>query len=245
MKKYITVTICLLTLFGMSLSAQNKSHFGLYFGLGANNMDLDNAFYYDDSKIYLKPDGTSYYMEVSNTSAKANAELIFGGFYEYDMNSFVNLQCDLLYCQYGYQIDGILAFGGYPLRCAAVTHMHNINLALMMKFLPVKFMSVDLGIQPSYCWKMVKETNRAGGDRVRHVYDGREEYNPLNFSAKGGLTFYFKSLFLSVDYVLGLVDVLKVKTPIMDMETGAVEYKYTGATSKTNSIQITIGFRII
>lgn len=241
MKRKQTFIVLLLMLFGMTLSAQDKSHFGLYFGMSVNNMNLDKSLFYDDTRLFANNEG-AYYKTVEETPAKDDAELMFGGFYNYDINKYFVLQIDLFYCQYGYRIDGIVDWG-FPVRCAATTQMHNINTALMLMVKPVKFVSVDLGVQPSYCWKMTKVTN-VGQDTFRHVYSRNDEYKPFNFCAKGGLTLYLKSIFVSAHYALGLVDLLKVKTPYVDQVNGTTVFKYTSAESKTSSIQITIGYRI-
>lgn len=243
MKKSIVLIICLMSLFIKDMSAQekdqNRSHFGVYFGLGINDMDIDESLLYDDSKVLI--DGESaYYEPIVKAPVKQDAELIFGGFYEYDIIKNLALHVDLFYCQYGYKIDGIV---NYVIRCIAITKMHNINTAVMLKIKPLSFLSVDLGVQPSYCFSAIKTI-----DKVNYIdkqkYNSNKEYNPFNFSVKAGVSLYLKKIFLSVGYSIGMVDVLNVKTPHVNPQMTAIDYTYSPARSRTNSIQVTIGYRI-
>ena len=119
----------------------------------------------------------------------------------------------------------------------------NFSAAVIVKIQPIKYLSVDLGVQPSYCFRMIKD-GELGILRESTVYDSDKEYNPLNLSALGGITYYWNKIFFSARYSLGFMDFLKVKTPYYLKDEKEVKYNYKDAKSTTSAVQLTVGYRI-
>ncbi len=260
MRKKLAFIILLMTVFGMTLSAQTK-RYGLFFGGSINTMNIDKSLYYDDSEPNTVMGYNHYtldttysvsYRPVDNASVKPNGSVLFGGFFEYMASDMVGLQFELLYNQYGYKLKGtvdqknILDDNVTTYDYESNLKMSNITAAIMIKVHPVKYLSVDLGVQPSYCFRMTKETKR-GPFHKNHVYDSKTEYSPMNVGATGGLTAYWGDVFLSARYTIGFADVLKLKTPYNYTEdggAGVIKYNYDDVKSKTSSVQLTVGYRI-
>ena len=191
MNKKLTFLICLLAILGLKISAQEEMHFGLFLGGSVNMMNLDKKFYYDDSKPILSKTITQEhdtifnvaYLPVDNASMKPNGGFMIGGFFEYKASDLVGLQFELLYNQYGYflkgtvdQTDSNLEVTTYDYK--ASMRISNLSAAVIVKIQPIKFLSVDLGVQPSYCFRMIKD-GELGILRESTVYDSDKEYNPF------------------------------------------------------------------
>ena len=259
MNKKFTFLICLLAIFGLKISAQEEMHYGLFLGGSVNKMNLDNGFYYDDSRRptpvpIINPsshDTTGYNADfpvVDNASVRSNGGFIIGGFFEYKPSDMVGLQFELLYNQYGYILKGTVDQTGYSGEITTYNYkanmkISNLSAAVLVKIQPIKYLSVDLGVQPSYCFRMIKNAE-LGILHESTVYDSEKEYNPLNISALGGLTCYWGNLFFSARYALGFMDILKIKEPYYLKEDKEVKYRYKDAKSTTSAVQLTVGYRI-
>ena len=259
MNKKLTFLICLLAIFGLKISAQEESHWGLFLGGSVNKMNIDKGFYYDDSRRptptpIINPsshDTTGYdaaFPIVSNASVKPNGGFIIGGFYEYKASDLIGLQFELLYNQYGYKLKGSVDQTDYHGEITTYDYKANMRIsnfsaAVIVKIQPIKYLSVDLGVQPSYCFRMIKD-GELGILHESTVYDSDKEYNPLNLSALGGITYYWNKIFFSARYSLGFMDVLKVKTPHYLKDEKEVKYNYKDAKSTTSAVQLTVGYRI-
>ena len=255
MNKKLAFLVCLLAIFGLKLSAQEETHWGIFFGGSVNMMNIDKSFYYDDSEVDTRKligIDTTYivsYMPVNGASVKPNGGFVIGGFFEYKASEMVGLHFELLYNQYGYKLTGTVDkynigdenFVTYDY--SSNLKMSNFSAALLVKIHALDFLSVDLGVQPSYCFRMIKESKRGIENRSTN-YDSKNDYNPLNFSATGGLTGYWGDVFISARYTLGFTDVLKVKHPYHLNDNNEIKYNYSDAKSTTSSVQLTVGYRI-
>lgn len=258
MKRNLTILISLLAIFGLKMSAQDEMHFGVFVGGSLNMMSIDKSLYYDDSEMFetLNPSDTTiasiYYLKVKNASVSPNFGFNIGGFYEYRINELIKLHFEVLVNQTGYKLKGDVtqksSFGSDSTTYSYKSSLKstNIGASVIIKIQPLEYLSVDLGVQPTYCFRMIKDTEKALY-RKTSVYDGKNEYNPLNFSAIGGITGYWGNFYLSARYALGFLDVLKVKKPYYPKhadEDATIEYLYDDAKSTTSSIQLTLGLRI-
>lgn len=253
MNKKLALLICLLAFFGLKISAQENISYGIFLGGSINTMNIDKSFYYDDSEPFQTPltnnTYNAYYLTVYNASVKPIGGFILGGFFEYKLTERVGLQLEIFYNQYGYKLKGkvdqINHSDTTTYNYNGKLKMSNFSAALLMKYyvLPDK-MSIDLGIQPSYCFRAIKETER-GIIHKDNVYDSNNEYNPLNLCATGGVTgYFFDNITVSARYTIGFTDVLKVKEPYNVENTGNnVRFRYSNAKSTVSSIQLTVGYR--
>ena len=260
MNKKLAFLVCLLAIFGLRLTAQEEVHYGVFVGGSINMMNIDKGFYYDDSKpittMHITPaHDTTYtatYLPVDNASVKPTAGFTIGGFFEYKASKLFGLQFELLYNQYGYKLKGTVDQKNisnedvitYDYK--ANLKMSNISAAVIFKIQPIQYLSVDLGVQPSYCFRVIKD-GELGILRESTVYESDKEYNPLNLSAIGGLTCYYRDFFFSARYSLGFLDVLKTKEPYYPTgteENKEIKYLYKEAKSTTSAIQLTVGYRI-
>ena len=257
MNKKLALLIGVFALFTMKMSAQEESHYGLILGGSVNWMSIDKAFYYDDSEAFttLNPSDTSmvnvYFLDVKNAYMTPNTGFAFGGLYEFKISQYVGIEAELLINQYGYKLHGevtqrdILDNDSTTYKYKSSLKSTNIGAAVILKFYPSDMLSIDLGVHPTYSFKLMKDTER-GVDHKTHSYDSKEEYNPLNVCATCGLTCYINDFFVSLRYSLGFNNILKVKKPyyLNDGENGGtVEYRYSDALSRTQSALITFGFR--
>ena len=258
MNRKLTLLLCLMTIIGTKLSAQNESHYGLYLGCSANTSKLSANLYYDDSEVFTSTEingvDTSYlvkYLPVDDAKVIANLGFVIGGYYEYEISKKLGLQFHVLYNQYGYFMEGkvdrpdIGDDNSVIYDYNAKMKMSNISAAVLLKINVWKEnMSVDLGVQPSYCFKAVKETT-TGISHKSVIYDSKNDFNALNVCGSLGLTwYYFDTFFLSAKVNLGLLNVLKAKEPYITNDAPEViKYKYSDTTSKTNSIIVTVGYR--
>ena len=255
MNKKLTFLVCLLAIFGLRLSAQNEMHFGVFTGGSINMMNINKSFYYDDDKpitIYNyetdKIDSV-YFLTVNGAKVKPNGGFILGGLFEYKVNDMLGLQFELFYNQYGYNITGTVDkknqgdddFVTYKYN--AKTKISNFSAALLLKIYACDYLSLDLGAQPSFCFRATKEGKR-GIEQFKIAYNDNDEYNSLNFCATGGLTGYYGNFFLSARYSIGFTDILKTKTPaLLNDEKEEIYYTYSEAKSTTSSVQFTLGYR--
>ena len=258
MNKRLAILICLLAIFGLKLTAQEEGHFGIFFGGSLNMMNIDNKFYYDDSEPFttLNPVDTTvssvYYLKVKDASVKPDFGFLIGGFYEYQISEMVKIHFEVLVNQTGYKMTGNVTqnnlFDNDSTTYSYKSNLKstNVGASLIVKIQPVEYLSVDLGVQPTYCFRMIKETERAIYHKTT-VYNGDKEYNPLNVSALGGITGYWGDFYLSARYTLGFLDILKVKTPYYQQhseDNDEIKYLYKDAKSTTSSVQLTVGYRI-
>lgn len=259
MNKKIALIICLMTIFGMKLSAQNDSHYGLYLGMSINNMNIDSRLYYDDSQVnttYTVFNGdTTYmakYLPIDGAKVSPNARFVIGGFYEYEITNTIGLQFHLLYNEYGYKISGTIDQKDIAddnintYNYSANTKMSNISAALLLKINVLReVLSVECGVQPSYCFRMIKETEYAIIHKS-NVYESNKEFNTLNLCGSVGLTYnMFDNLFVSMRLNIGCLDVLKTKEPFITKDDPYnIKYTYSDVKSKTNSLLLTVGYKI-
>ncbi|MBO7469919.1 MAG: outer membrane beta-barrel protein [Bacteroidales bacterium] len=260
MDRKVAFLVCLLAIFGIKLSAQENISYGIYVGGNINTMNISNSLYYDDSEVNTVPnivnhDTVSYsvsYLPVYDASVKFTGGFAIGGFVEYELGDNLGLQMELLYNQYGYKLNGKVDKKNYSdddfvtYGYTGKMKMSNISAAILLKYRAIENrMSVDFGIQPSYCFRAIKEIER-GIVHKDVVYNSNDEFNPLNFCITGGITgYFFDNIVVSARYILGLTDVLKAKQPyIFDDDPYKIRYRYSSAQSKTSSIQITLGYKI-
>lgn len=258
MTRKLTLIICLLAVFGMKLSAQDYQNYGLYIGGSVNWMNIDKSLYYDDSEAFTKlnPSDTTmvsaYYLQVKDGVVKPNAGFVFGGFYEYQISDMLGLQFDLLINQYGYKLNGkvtqrnIFDNDSTTYNYKSSLKTTNIGAAVLLKIHPIEYVSIDLGVHPTYCFRIIKDAQR-DINRKTYTYKPKEEYNPLSVSAVIGATAYLGDFFFSVRYTLGFTNILKSKHPVLaydNEQTSSVEYNYEDVKSTANSVMCTVGFRI-
>ena len=257
MKRKLALLIGILALFATKMSAQTDSHYGLFLGGSVNWMKIDKSLYVDDSEAFttLNMSDTTmvsaYFLNVKNAYVSPNTGFAFGGLYEFKINELIGIQAELFINQYGYKLHGevtqkdILDNDSTTYSYKSSLKTTNISAALLLKFYPSEFVSVDLGVQPAYSFKMIKDIER-GIDHKTHSYNSKEEYNPLNVSASLGATIYLNDFFISLRYTMGFTNILKAKRPYY-LNTGdnggSIEYRYTDATSKIQSASVTFGFR--
>lgn len=259
MSKKLTILVCLMAIFGLKLSAQEDMHFGVFLGGSINMMKIDNSYFYDDSEpittMSINPSTTdttysASYLAINGASVKPNGGFILGGYFEYKASKLFGLQFELFYNQYGATIKGTvdkknLTDNNY------ITYDYNSSLkisnfsaAVLVKFYTLHdHLTIDLGAQPSYCFRMTKEGKR-GIEQISTAYNDKD-YNSLNLSATGGLTGYLGDFFLSARYSIGFIDVLNSKQPfILNDDPTNIKYDYSEIKSTTSSVQLTVGYRI-
>ena len=255
--KRLLLSIGVAILFSVNALAQDNMHFGVYAGGSVNNIGVGSEFYYDDSEIntVVKPTGCEVsYLDVKDARIHANGGFTIGGLFEYGVNDFFSLQVELLFNQYGYKMTGTVeqqdiadnSVQTYDYK--ANTIMSDFSGALIGKaYMCDNRISVDLGVQPSFCFRMIKDTER-GISHKTVVYTSNKDYTPINLTALAGVTFYFfDNLFLSARYVHGFSDVLKTRKPYLpegSMSSDDMELHYTDAASKTVSMIFTLGFKM-
>lgn len=256
--KKIALLISAVILLSVSGLAQEGVHYGVFLGGSVNWMNIGNNLYYDDSEVNtVTLPGGGYevsYLTVNNAMVNPNYGFTIGGMFEYEANDWFGAQFDLLFNQYGYALEGQVSkknigddeFITYKYNSS--TMLSNFSAAIMAKFYFFeKQMSVDLGVQPSFCIRMIKETER-GIIHKSVVYDSDKEFNPLNISGIAGITVnMLDNLFCTVRYNMGFMDLIKAKTPYLPSgvnEGDDILYKYDSATSKTHSVVITVGYKI-
>lgn len=255
--KKLLLSIGITMLFSINMLAQ-EIHYGVYAGGSVNMMNIGSEFYYDDSEVFtvVKPNGTYVmsYLPVSNAKIHPNGGFTLGGLFEYKANDFFGLQVELLFNQYGYKMTGIVEQHDMTddqvqvYDYTASLKMSDFSGAVMAKLYVVNnLLTIDLGVMPSFCFRDIKDTKR-GISHKTVVYHAKDDYNPLNFSALGGLTFYFfDTLFLSARYLYGFTDILKTRQPYLpDGATSSQDmvFHYSDAPSKSSSVVFTIGFRM-
>ena len=221
-------------------------------------MNIGDNLYYDDSEVntvMISEDNYSVsYLTVNDPTVKPNAGFVIGGIFEYEANKKFGLQLEVFYNQSGYKLTGSVSkkniedddYVTYNYK--ANTRMSNISAAIFAKlYLFDHLMSIDLGVQPSYCFRMIKETER-GINHKSVVYESDKEFNPFSLNAIGGVTFnIFDNIFVSARYSMGFMNLIKQKTPYLQ---GGVDgsddilFTYDDAVSKTQSVLLTVGFKI-
>lgn len=255
MKRILALLACIMTVFGMKLSAQ-ETRYGIYIGGSANNITVGKDFYYDDSEVVTKTSihngDTVYsasYRAINGAKVTPNAGLVIGGFMEYEINYLFGLQVHLLYNRYGYDLDGSINkqnmtdsdFTEY--KYSSSLKMSNISAAFLFKINVFrKNMSVELGVQPSYCVKMTKDVE-IGPLHKSLNYDSKNDYSAFNVCGSAGLTWYFlEDIFVSLRLNYGLINVLKTREPYIDTEN-QVKFLYSDSKSTTNAVYITAGYK--
>lgn len=254
MNKKLALLVCFLTVLGIRLQAQDEQYaFGMYIGGNVHNMNIGNDFYYDDERPIPINDEQSIvqdygYLKINDPSVSANIGGVLGAFFEYRFNEYFGVQFDLLYNRTGYYIKGNVDQKN-------VTDTTNFNYKATMKANNLQFgataklhllndhLSVDLGVLPTYCFKLSKDIQR-GTVKSTIAYTNKE-YNAFGCNAIFGVSGYFGEVFyVGLHYNLGFTNVLKTKIPYLDETANAVAYKYDNATSKASSLQLTLGIRI-
>ncbi|MGN0033163.1 MAG: outer membrane beta-barrel protein [Candidatus Limimorpha sp.] len=247
--------------------AQDGNHYGIYIGAGINNMRIDSRMFVDDSQPYTINDITITadsniinktsvaYLPIENAKMRVNAGFVLGGYYEYMVSDMLGLKFDLLYNGNGYSLKGDITKKDiidttqfYVYNYSSTTKASNISASVMasLHFLKDR-MTVELGVQPSYCIQIIKEAEwTLNKSRINKstIYEKTKEYNPFNFAIVGGVSGSItEHLFVSARYCFGMVDIFKSKTPYLSDE-GNIKYLYDEAKSKTNSLLITLGYKI-
>lgn len=254
--KKVLLSICALILLSISVLAQ-EIHYGVYAGGSINMMNIGSEFYYDDSEInttWTPTEGYNMsYLPVTDAKVSANGGFTVGGLFEYQANDMFGLQFELLFNQFGYKMKGKVTTHDLTdnneqvYDYTANLKMSDFSAAVMAKIHIIKSFSIDLGVQPCYCFRNIKDTKR-GISHKTVVYTANKDYNPLNFTVLGGVTYYFfDALFVSARYVYGFSDVLKTRHPYLPAGSTSsedMEYHYSEASSKTSSIVFTLGFRM-
>ena len=194
------------------------------------------------------------YLPIENARKKANTNIVIGGYYEYRLNDLLGLRFDLLYNGGGYSLKGditkreiIDTTQYFVYNYSASTKASNISASVMASLHVLNDkMTVELGVQPSYCIQIIKEAEwTLNKSRINKstIYEKTKEYNPFNFAIVGGLTGYItEHIFVSARYSLGMMDIFNAKKPYLSNE-GKIKYLYDDVDSKTNSLLITLGYR--
>lgn len=244
--------------FGIDMFCQSGIHYGFYGGGSVNMMNVGKEFYYDDSEVNTTQiSGGDYevsYLPVNDAKIHANGGFTLGGLFEYRLNHIFGFQFELIFNQYGYKMTGNVEQKDLAddhvevYDYTANLKMSNFSGALMGKIYVMDNLSIDLGVMPSYCFRNIKDTKR-GISHKTIIYTSNKDFNPLNFTALGGLTFYFlDNLFVSARYVIGFNDVMKTRRPYLPsgllVTSADMEYRYSDATSKTSSVLFTLGFKM-
>lgn len=265
MKKLLLSLSLIITLVA-NIFAQDNNRYGIYFGAGINNMRIDSRMFVDDSQPYTINEITITadsniinktnvaYLPIENARKKANTNIVIGGYYEYRFNDLLGLRFDLLYNGGGYSLKGditkrdiIDTIQYFVYNYSASTKASNISASVMASLHVLNDkMTVELGVQPSYCIQIIKEAEwTLNKSRINKstIYEKTKEYNPFNFAIVGGLTGYItEHIFVSARYSLGMVDIFNAKNPYLSNE-GKIKYLYDDVDSKTNSLLITLGYR--
>ena len=256
MNKKLALLVCFLTVLGIRIQAQEYTPIvGFYIGGNFHNVGITKALYYDDSEpiALTNPETnavTGYmYREIKNPSVSVGAGLVVGAFYEYMFNDFLGVQAELLGCKNGYHISGNVT---QPNTSDTTTYKYygnvkaiSIDLACLLKIHLIEDrLNIDLGVQPSYCLRLTKETKIDQHQSV--ISYTTDEYSPFNCSAIIGATvFVYDNIFVSARYNFGFIDLLKAKEPYYDEAAEAVAYKYTNTPSATRSLTFSIGYKIM
>jgi hypothetical protein len=257
MKKivFLISAVILITISGL---AQEGIHYGIFLGGSVNWMAVDSKLYYDDSEVNtIMISGDNYevsYLTVNDAHVKPNYGFTIGGIFEYRATKRLGLQFELLYNKTGYILTGNVRkknigddeYVTYAYK--SNTKMDNVSASVMARvFVFNQLMSIDLGVQPSYCFRMIKETER-GINHKSVVYTSDTEYAPFNLNAIGGVTVnVFENVFVSARFTMGFMDLIKQKTPYLESGVDAdddIHFTYNDAESKVRSVLITVGFRI-
>lgn len=174
----------------LSANAQDKLTYGVKAGFNAamiGNMDASIGL------SYFRP---SFHV---------------GAFAEWKFNRFFGVAPELVYSGQGTGID-ILTLS------TDITQKYKfnyINIPVMAKIYPVKWLSIDLGPQAGFLVSAkvkTETTERSNGtsERETKTTDVKGDMNKFDFGVAGGLTFNFgKHVFLQTRYTLGLTEVFK------------------------------------
>ena len=254
--KRLIFSICVVILFSISALAQNEIHYGVYAGGSIDMMKISDKFYYDDSEIntVLTPNGYEMsYLTVNDAKIHPNGGFTIGGLFEYQIDEAFSFQFELLFNQYGYKMTGNVVTKDLAdndtqtYDYTASMKMSDLSGALIGKIHFINKLSLDFGVQPSYCFRMIKDTKR-GISHKTVVYTSNKDYNPLNLTVLGGVTYYFfDNLFLSARYVYGFSDILKTRSPYLpagSTSSDEMEMHYSEASSKASSVIFTLGVRM-
>lgn len=257
--KKILLLISAVIMMSVSGLAQGEIHYGIFVGASGNWMNVDSKLYYDDSQVYTEMISETEcevsYLTVNDAKVKPNFGLVLGGLFEYKATKMFGLQFELMYNKYGYKLEGNVQqpnltdedYTTYSYK--ANTSMDNFSAALFAKlYFLDDHLSVDLGVRPSFCFRMTKATER-GINHKTVVYDSDKEFSPFSVSAIGGVTYNFLgNIFVSARYSLSFMDVIKAKTPYIgsgvEADPNEILYKYEDAKSRASSISLTVGYRI-
>ena len=254
--KKLLLSICVVMLFSISAFAQVGMHYGVYAGGSVNMMGVGSEFYYDDSEIHTTTTPTGFemsYLTVNDAKIHPNGGFTIGGLFEYKVNDFFGLQFELIFNQYGYKMTGNVVMQDLTdpdtqtLDYTANMKMSDFSGALIGKIYVIDKFSIDLGVMPCYCFRNIKDTKCSISHKTV-VYTVNKDYNPLNLTALGGVTYYFfDTLFLSARYVYGFTDVLKTRHPYLPAGSTSsedMEFHYSDAASQASSIVFTLGFKM-
>lgn len=254
--KKILLSICAVMVLSISALAQ-EIHYGVYAGGSINKINIGSEFYYYDSEInttWTPTEGFKMsYLPVTDAKVSANGGFTVGGLFEYQANDMFGLQFELMFNQFGYKMNGKVTMHNITDNSEQVydyeanLKMSDFSAAIIAKIHVINSLSIDLGLQPCYCFRDIKDT-KCGISHKTVIYNADKDYNPLNFTAIGGVTYYFfDALFLSARYVYGFTDVLKTRHPYLpagSTSSDDMELHYSEASSKTSSLVFSIGFRM-
>ena len=259
MNKKLAFLIGILAFFAMKMTAQEYKY-GIYLGVSGSNMNITSDMYYDDSQVVtstlIDDDETIYtvrYMPVDNASVSYISPLFtIGAYYELPVNEIIGLQVHLLFSRYGYTLKGtvdqpqINTPFSIEYDYKGELKMANLCIPILLKYnLANSNLSFQAGVTPSFCIRMQKEAEC--GTLHKTLNYKSDEFNPLNICGTIGATYYFLNNFMaSLNFNIGLTDVLKVKEPYFEDPhdiDGAVKYRYTDTKSSTNFVSLTAGYR--
>ncbi|MCQ2308363.1 MAG: PorT family protein [Bacteroidales bacterium] len=239
--KRITLFLGLMAVFCTGVKAQDKMElrYGLFAGMNFSNMNLDDAFAFE---------GTLWSHDINDVEKKMHCCLRLGGVFEMKFNKSLGLQAELFYNQTGFVQKYKYTDTAGEWDCKAKTSVHALSVGVMLKAWPVKWMSVDLGVQPNINLSVVKKSDKTVGNLEKHeVFSYLDDgYNTFSFDALAGLTFYpWRKLFVQTRYNFGLTDVLKADTPhyvYVDPSHTILSHSFTDAKSKNRTFQVSVGF---
>lgn len=260
MNRKLALLIGILTFFAVKMTAQEYKY-GLYIGFNGSLMNkISTNMYYDDSEPFTKTiingADTTYqvrYLPVDDAKVSSIAGITFGGYYERELAENIGIQFHLVYANYGYTLDGkvdqpnITDEFSVEYAYKGELKMTNICAGIILKLdLPKESLSLQFGVTPSLCVRAQKNVERGPLHKTINYKSG-DEYKPFNLCGTVGVTYYFlENIMFSLNFNLGILDVLRVKEPYLEDATdseGRVLYRFADTKSPTNSVAITAGYR--
>lgn len=207
MKKITLFTIAAM-LVAFSANAQEKLTYGIKGGFNSSiitNLDVDYGF-----------DGYIQAERIPSFHA--------GAFAEWRFNRFFAVASELLYSRQGVGIDSYTRISSNEsIYVDSYTYLNYLNIPVMAKFYPVKWLSIDLGPQAGLLISAktkstLTSVSATGAETHKETTNSKSDMKTLDFGFVTGLTFNFgKHVFLQTRYNFGLTEVFKSKSDMVDL----------------------------